>query len=121
MRKLLFVAVCILLLIPIVYAKVTPINGAPILTMKKANDIRYQTVRISTTSFTRTVDGVRHAIRAEKFDKTANKIVFSDRYSGKIQNLFMNYDSKGLGKLTIGTKTYQMIFEPKYSSAKIEY
>jgi hypothetical protein len=121
MKKLLFVLLCIALLIPIAQAKVTPIAAAPVLTVKKANDVRYQSVRIIATSFTRTVDGVRHVLSVEKIDKPGKKIMFVDRCKGKAEKMVMNYDAKGNGKLVIGGKTYQLIFDPKYSAAKIEY
>jgi hypothetical protein len=121
MKKLLFVLFCIALLVPIAQAKVTQIGGAPVLTVKKTNELRYQSVRIIATSFTRTVDGARHVLSVEKIDKAAKKIMFVDRCKGKAERFAMNYDAKGMGKMNIGGKTYQLIFDPKYSSAKIEY
>lgn len=121
MKKLLFILLCIALLLPVAQAKVTDMAKAPVLTVKKANEARYQTVRIGTTSFSRTIDKARHVLSVEKIDKAAKKIMFVDRCKGKAERISMNYDSKGMGKITIGGKTYQMIFDPKYSSAKIEY
>ena len=121
MKKLLFILLCVALLIPIAQAKVTDMASAPVLTMKKANEARYQSVRIIATSFTRTVDGARHVLSVEKIDKAAKKIMFVDRCKGKAEMFAMNYDAKGMGKLSIGGKTYQLIFDPKYSTAKIEY
>ncbi len=124
MRKT-FVLLCLVLMLalPVVVARTVPAYGNYYgqgeSVVRSYN--RYQIVRVNGNSFTRTIDGVRHALSISGIDRQMRKVIFEDRFKGQKQKIEVQFDTNNLGTLVVAGKSFPFQVDVKRKSVSISY